>query len=58
MSCGQRIPRESSVLHSTRGSNHALELTATRCVSTFAMTKPFNSHLTLGVGSRSSAPSR
>jgi len=38
--------------------NHALELTPTRCAITFSMTKTSSLHLTLGVGSRSSAFSR
>ncbi len=39
-------------------SNQPLELTATRRVTTFQMSKILRSHLTLGVGSRSSAPAR
>jgi hypothetical protein len=47
MSCGQKIPRENSVLHSTRGSNHALELTSARSVSTLSMATSLSPHLTL-----------
>jgi len=39
-------------------SNHAMELTATRCAFTFYMTKKFSFRLALGVGSRNSSYSR
>jgi len=39
-------------------SNHALELTAVRTVSTFSMATFFSPHLTLALGGRSSACSR
>jgi hypothetical protein len=38
--------------------NHALEVMATRCDTTFSMIKTFNSQLELGSGSRPAACSR